>query len=264
MKLSTFLITATLGISFSVQAAVITETLYKLSDNGTKQLDANGGWNSTGGFNEGVSGAADAINNGLDYKNSIVDSWSDDFLSVRVSMLWQGTEMAFLEFGSGVGIDKTNFFSLANLTSSSWSDTGIGGNYFSINGHEGSNPVTRNWFVNKSYAGCASDYGWMVVLDGADTCNYGPWANGYMDNFGALDRAFLYSTSNTYSHYGHGWAGGIAAGTNTGTHVTQGLADTFIITAQREVSDAPEPSILAIFGLGLAGLGIIRRKKQQA
>lgn len=226
----------------AAQAVPVTQLAFKLSDS-TPQLDAFTGWTNTGGFNEGTPAAQALINNGLDYKNgTLVDNWSN-VLSVRVSFYTGGVEQAFVEF-DGTGTTKNNFYTQANITSSSWTDTAGPANFFSIPGDA---TYSRHWFINNNYGGCGADTGHAVVIDaGSQPCN---WEQSRSPLVGTDERAFLYSLASTEVNW---------------NSASVGVADTFaVFMTTDQVVSVSEPGILTVLGLGLAGLGIANRRRRR-
>lgn len=225
----------------SAGAAPVTDLIFKLSDNGTNQINAFTGWTNTGSFNEGNVTAQMLVNNGLDYKSSLVDAWPSDLLSVRVAFYSGGVEQAFIEFDP-TGTTKNNFFTQANVTSSTWSDVTGPGNFFSIPGDP---TYGRHWFVNNNYGGCASDTGHMVVLDGANLpCT---WEGSRTSILGSANRGFLYSTASTEVNWNSG---------------SVGVADVFAVFATYDVPTAvPAPAGVAFLGLGVSALGLALRRR---
>ncbi|VDI54133.1 Hypothetical predicted protein [Mytilus galloprovincialis] len=67
-----------------------------------------------------------------------------------------------------------NWFDKNNLVDSSFNDLAPCStfNFFSIDGHVIKNSLGRRFFINRSYHGCAQDYGWFVI---ADTYRYCSW-----------------------------------------------------------------------------------------
>ncbi|ARE39966.1 hypothetical protein RGUI_1825 [Rhodovulum sp. P5] len=209
------------------------------------RLDAYSGWTDGTGWNEGVAGATDLVNNGIDYRNGSID-WAE-VESVRVSMYSQGSEVAYVEFDAA-GTTMTDFFAVANVSGSSWPDdlTTDVHNYFSIAGHTSND---RHWYINRNYGGCGSDVGHMVVLDGdgADACS---WETTRTDDIGLTNRGFLYSTLTTDTNWN-----------NTGGQV--GVADVFAVHVTVG-GDVPLPASLVLMGTALGGLGAARRFARKA
>ena len=97
--------------------------------------------------------------------------------------------------------DKKSWFSKANLISTtSWDlrTSTVPLNYFSINGDEGSG---RRFYINKSWAGCPNDYGYLMVSCGRKNGN--PACTNYetVNPAGCLCK-IVYSTGNSYGRYG--------------------------------------------------------------
>jgi hypothetical protein len=67
----------------------------------------------------------------------------------------------------------SSWFSAGNIKSSTWTDMTPTGtyNFFSIQGDNVPGMGGRRWFVNKSYAGCPADTGWLgVIYNGTEGC----------------------------------------------------------------------------------------------
>jgi hypothetical protein len=201
-------------------------------------------WINAGGHNEGVAGATSLTNNGIDYKNSFVDTNWGDVLSVRVSYYSQGLEVAFALFSPGTS--KSDFFASANVLSSSWTDLGSGAfNHFSIAGDSG---INRHWFANRFYGGCGNDPGHMVVLDRGTAASFPcAWEDDRLAIVGDPTRAFLYSTASDSSN----WL------TDTG------IADVFAVhvNVAMETVDTPEPATLGLLAVGAVGLAAAARRR---
>ena len=109
--------------------------------------------------------------------------------------------MSFYESGVSIkellfnatGTDKLNWFSAGKLISSSWPNIKTEStNYFSIQGdcHDG---ACRSFFINKSYAGCNSDFGWIV---GATSNTWCSWETTPANKFNVL-----YSKNPSYTNW---------------------------------------------------------------
>ena len=90
------------------------------------------------------------------------------------------------------GTDKLNWFSAEKLTTSPWTDvTTEPRNYFTIQGDYHANDAGyRSFFINRSYAGCPWDFGWMVITQN-EWCS---WDSTYKNKV-------LYSSLSTYNNW---------------------------------------------------------------
>ncbi|KAJ7321479.1 Saccharopine dehydrogenase [Desmophyllum pertusum] len=120
-------------------------------------------YNSGVTYDESNMAALDVTKSDRDYKNRIVLNWNNfDKSKARVVLYTGGNQVKELKFDA-VGSDKLNWFTSEKLRGdSSWfADIQFGPrNYFSIQGHGGAN---RDFFINKKYAGCEEDFGWLVI-----------------------------------------------------------------------------------------------------
>ncbi|XP_078326307.1 uncharacterized protein LOC111123269 [Crassostrea virginica] len=95
-----------------------------------------------------------------------------DIISVKFQLDTFGETVAFIEF-DGRNTDDMNWFHNSRILNSSWTDMQKAGsfNVFSINKE---NQYGRNFFINRSYAGCGADTGWFVVNDvsGSKPCDW--------------------------------------------------------------------------------------------
>ncbi|XP_033736371.1 uncharacterized protein LOC117324562 [Pecten maximus] len=125
-------------------------------------------WKGTYTVNEGDANAMSIAAGTKPYKSSIVDNWSDYYISaVRISFITGGKEKAFVVFDAH-GADKNSWFSKARILYSSWNDLGVSStsNYDSIDGHSSLN---RHFYMNRNYGGCPNDFGWFIVTEVAGT-----------------------------------------------------------------------------------------------
>ncbi|XP_060063054.1 uncharacterized protein LOC132543556 [Ylistrum balloti] len=121
-------------------------------------------WKGTYTVNEGDANAMSIAAGTKAYKSSIVDKWSDYYISaVRISFITGGKEKAFAVFDAH-GADKNSWFTKARVLYSSWNDLGPTSttNYDSIDGHQ---PHGRNFYMNRNYGGCQNDAGWFIVSE---------------------------------------------------------------------------------------------------
>ncbi|WP_240705088.1 VPLPA-CTERM sorting domain-containing protein [Pacificoceanicola onchidii] len=233
----------TASVALPASAATVTEVVYKLNDSSSytaPKASAVTTWTGTGGLNEGVLGATDLVENGIDFKSSFVDTNWGDVLSVLVGVYSGGILQAFIEFDAA-GTTKENFYALSNVTSSSWTDLGAPLNYFSIDG----DPVhDRNWFVNGGYGGCGSDNGFVMIKDGTtapcgwETSNQGP---------GDATRLFLFADSPTRQNYTSGEVG---------------VGDVFAISVTYNVAPVPIPASGLLLLGAIGAMGLRRRLKK--
>lgn len=245
----------------AAQAATISRVVLKASDSSAATaptVDPYLDWINAGGVNEGVAGAADTVNNGIDFKDSWVDTNWGLVDSARVSFFTGGQEVAFLEFATA-GTTKSNFFDLANLTSSTWGTTGgpdpfpgqhplphTNGQYFSIAGSIGND---RHWYVNHNWGGCGIDRGWFVVLDGTTAPNYVcNWEDIGAGALGSNSRGFMYSTLGGYQNFNNS---------------TIGIADTFAVSVTyTDMAPVPVPASALLLGSAIGGLALRRRRRK--
>ncbi|WP_425099561.1 PEP-CTERM sorting domain-containing protein [Tropicibacter sp. S64] len=242
--MKTYLIAAALtGLAGTVSAATATDVVYKLSDSASysaPKADAYTTWIGGGGLNEGVSGAADLTANGIDYKSSWVESNWGDVLSVLVGIYDGGVLQAYVEFDAA-GTTKTDFFDVANVLSSSWSDiTSASHNFFSP---AGDGTYSRRWFINSTYGGCGSDSGHMVVVEAVSSpC---VWENNNKPA-GDPSRMFFYADAGTAQLY---QGGSVATG------------DVFAISVTYTVAAVPVPASGLLLAGALGLFGLRRRRK---
>ncbi|XP_015753909.1 PREDICTED: uncharacterized protein LOC107333592 [Acropora digitifera] len=158
--------------------------------------------------NENVTAALDVTNQYQDhYKNRVILYW-DTFnaMQARVSLYKNSISQKELLFNA-LGTNKLNWFSARKLISSSWpSIKTTPTNFFSVRGHCHSN-ACRSFFINKSYAGCPNDFGWLVGSTSSTWCS---WESNNARKFN-----ILYSKLNTYTNW------------NTAGNV--GLADAMVV-----------------------------------
>ncbi len=177
-----------------------------------------GGWTMVAKLSSGVAGDANAIWNGgalndsdptlLDankaashYISKLVGLWNNGFTvtSARVHINVGGVMSKFFRF-SATGSDATNWFSLANVSSTSYTDMfSQPHNYFAIAGDGGNG---RRFFVQRSYSGCGNDLGWLVVDSAPDACT---WETG-----SGSELRILHSVSSSYVNWANVPANGKA------------------------------------------------------
>ena len=260
-------VAAALCLVGSAHAATVNRVVLKASDttaqSGTTVVDPYEDWAATVGVNEGVTGADAIANNGIDFKDSWVDSNWGLVDSVRVSMhadvQGQLSEVAYFEFDAA-GTTKTDFFAPGNLTGSTWGSTGFPttgqsgnpfatGEWFSAEGSWG-DYGDRHWYVNNNWGGCAVDRGWFMVLDrdGAPNDFICSWERDAAQATGTSDRGFMYSTASGMQQFNGGG---------------YGVASVFSISVSYDdsVSAVPVPASMGLLGSAFGLLGLRRRGK---
>ena len=103
----------------------------------------------------------------LHYRNPVVQNWSNLGVEyVKFAFYDEDKEVAHVVF-DGKNTDVKNWFAKKNVLTSSWPDltSKQSYNYFSIDGHYVASRHDRRFFINKSYAGCPKDLGYMVVIN---------------------------------------------------------------------------------------------------
>ncbi|XP_068748630.1 uncharacterized protein [Montipora capricornis] len=159
---------------------------------------------------EFVTAALDVTNQHQDhYKNRVVLNW-DNFnaTQARVSVYKGGVVQKELLFNAQ-GTDNLNWFSAGKLISSSWPNIKTEStNFFGIQGdcHD-DDGACRSFFINKSYDGCNSDYGWIV---GATSNIWCSWETSATNQYNVL-----YSKTTSYTNW------------NTAANV--GVADAMVV-----------------------------------
>ncbi|MCA8927109.1 MAG: PEP-CTERM sorting domain-containing protein [Alphaproteobacteria bacterium] len=244
---------AALALGFAAPTHAATILAMKVSDLAPAATSADGlidpyqDWLNAGGHNEGVAGATSLTNNGIDYKNSFVDSNWGDVQTVRVAVYSGGVEQIFIEFDAS-GTDKGNFFAASHLTASTYGLASFAvHNFFSIPGDPGND---RHWFVERNYGGCGNDRGLLVVMDGADS----NWACSWEESRDALvgidTRAFLYALPPVA-------VDADVPNWNTGPIGTGDVFAVFVTTAS-----VPEPATFGLLAVGAIGLTAAARRRR--
>jgi hypothetical protein len=144
------------------------------------------------------------------YASRLLGQWNTPTFPVtqaRVALYEGGVEVAFLRFNAA-GSDRSNWFRLATLQASTWSDIAAQGqNFFQI---QGAGNYGRHWFVNRTYGGCPADSGWLVVNGTSErTCD---WSTR------VAPVALMYARGTTF--------------TNWNTYATVGLAEVMAVYAR--------------------------------
>ncbi|XP_035700082.1 uncharacterized protein LOC118432567 [Branchiostoma floridae] len=124
-------------------------------------------WRSRGGYNDQVH---PSLTGHSHYRSPDLDRWSSLHVTkVKVSLVTQHQHTRDIIFNAH-GSNRDNWFSKDRLISSPWTDLKTApANFFSI---QGDDRHGRRFFINRSYGGCAHDWGWLIVLDPGAEC---PW-----------------------------------------------------------------------------------------
>lgn len=256
MRLKTFFLSScsALLLAVAAHAATVDRVVLKVNDaadlSGNGLLDPYLTWVNSGGFNEGIANASDLVANGLDFKDSFVDSHWDQVLSVRVSMYSQGVERAWITFGPGT--DRQDFFRRDNIVASSWDHpaTGIavtGNNFFSVAGDAA---INRHWFVNRNYGGCNNDAGFMLVFDGSyRACS---WEDTRTGVIGPNTRGLFYSAGPGFTNYHYN------------APYRYEVADVFAVSVTLPGAQVPLPGTAILLGSALLAAGAATRIRRKA
>ncbi|XP_060568500.1 uncharacterized protein LOC132727111 isoform X1 [Ruditapes philippinarum] len=103
----------------------------------------------------------------LHYRDPIVDNWPQLGVKyVKFAFYDEDKEVAHVIF-DGANSDIKTWFAKQNVLTSSWPDltSTQSYNHFSIDGHNDNNRQDRRFFINKLYAGCPKDLGYLVVIN---------------------------------------------------------------------------------------------------
>ncbi|XP_046560735.1 CUB and sushi domain-containing protein 1-like [Haliotis rubra] len=120
------------------------------------------------------------------FKSSIVNDWGKAGILEVLVVLSKSGKSYYFKF-NGKGTNRMNWFSKAKLISSSWYKiTKQTFNRFAIKFY-----TYRRWYINRSWRGCRSDSGWMLVKD---TARNGPCGYDKIKKFPVV----RFSNSNKY------------------------------------------------------------------
>ncbi|KAK3102210.1 hypothetical protein FSP39_009614, partial [Pinctada imbricata] len=101
------------------------------------------------------------------YKSDFLNTWKNNNVTrVKVSVYKDSMEKMYMIF-DGTGSDNEDWFTGSKLLNSSFQDIDemrSNAKHFSVRGDDTSG-VVRRFFINRRYAGCAGDNGWLVVTD---------------------------------------------------------------------------------------------------
>lgn len=105
-------------------------------------------------------------------RSGFIDNWTK-VKKVRVELFKTNVRVMWITF-NGKDTDNVNWFSKQNIQKSSFNDLTPSSvyNYFSIKGDKRGNSLDRIFLINKSYAGCARDFGWFVIADKYLACGW--------------------------------------------------------------------------------------------
>lgn len=100
---------------------------------------------------------------GCHYKSDITKQWSN-VTKAKVSVYKDAQEKQYVTFN----VNPNSWFAKENLNSSSWTDMTpqIYYKFFSIDGLLMKEyKMSRRFYIARSFAGCAHDYGWLMIGD---------------------------------------------------------------------------------------------------
>ncbi|XP_067662480.1 sushi, von Willebrand factor type A, EGF and pentraxin domain-containing protein 1-like [Haliotis asinina] len=121
------------------------------------------------------------------FKSSIVNDWEKSGILEVLVLLSRRGKTYYFKF-DGRGTNRMNWFSKAKLISSSWPRiTKQRFNKFGIKMYS-----YRRWYINRSWGGCSSDYGWMLVKDTSSYggCGYEKYRRFPVVRFSSSDRSY--------------------------------------------------------------------------
>ncbi|XP_052089577.1 uncharacterized protein LOC127726295 [Mytilus californianus] len=105
-------------------------------------------------------------------RSRFIDNWGKVEL-VKLELFKSNKRVMWMTF-NGKNTNNMNWFNKNNLVDSSFNDLAPCStlNYFSIAGDLRKDWLDRRFLINKSYAGCAKDYGWFVIADTYRHCSW--------------------------------------------------------------------------------------------
>jgi hypothetical protein len=239
MRVTKLLLTTAASTLLVAASADATSLLVFKLGNGASTIGALSQLYLNGGsIRENDAAAQSLSNTAFDYRNAtFLDTpanWAT-VQSVDVQMYSRGTLLRTIRFSPGSSYDT--FYTQANVIGGDYPNLATAGvNFFSITGDATYN---RTFFINQNYGGCGNDAGYFVVLGvGGAACSW------EADRYSTTNRAFLFSR---------------ADGAQNWNDERIGQADVFAISVNVPGVATPEPTALALFGLGALALGFRRR-----
>ncbi|XP_052244307.1 uncharacterized protein LOC127853659 isoform X2 [Dreissena polymorpha] len=106
------------------------------------------------------------------YRDPAIDTWHNLAVKYVKFALYKGNrEVAYVIF-NGSGSSNMGWFTSSRVLMSSWPGltSNVQYNIFSVDGHANGSTLMRRFHINKSYAGCDNDRGYVAVIDGGSAC----------------------------------------------------------------------------------------------